>query len=198
LVLLPFIFPCREGKRENMQTGDKKICVYIIREEDSTLVENLPHFLESAFHRKIKVVEMQMSLDFAYYPKRKQYCSSVISDKLKTIKTEQCEHLLAIVSVDLYVPELNFVFGEANSQTKVAVISTIRLRQEFYGLLQNKQLFLERLTKEAVHELGHTHGLPHCPDRKCVMHFSNSLRDTDFKSYSFCPNCKKKLGLKNR
>ena len=90
------------------------------------------------------------------------------------------------------------MFGEADFQKNVAVISTVRLNQEFYGLPENKQLFLERVTKEAVHELGHTHGLPHCPDPKCVMCFSNSLQDTDFKSCSLCGNCKKKLGLTDR
>jgi len=171
LVLSTFIVHYREGKREKMLTEDKKICVYIIGEKDSMLVKYLPPYLESTFHRKMKMGELEMNLDFAYHPKRKQYCSSVILDKLKTMKGEECERLLAIVGVDLYVPELNFVFGEADFKAKAAVISTVRLRQEFYGLLENKQVFLERVTKGAVHELGHTYGLPHCPNTKCVMHF---------------------------
>lgn len=204
LVLSTFIVHCGEEKREKMLTEDKKICVYIIGEKDSMLVKYLPHYLESTFHRKIKMGELEMNLDFAYHPKRKQYLSSAILEKLKTMKGEECERLLAIVGVDLYAPELNFVFGEADFQTRVAVISSIRLRQEYYGVSagsirpENKQLFLERVTKEAVHELGHTYGLPHCPEPKCVMYFSNSLQNTDFKSYSFCGNCKKKLEFEDR
>ena len=198
LVLSTFMVDCREGKREKMPAEDKKICVYFIGEKDTMLVKDLPHYLESIFNRKIKVGKLKMNLDFAYHPQRKQYYSSAILDRLKAMKNKECERLLAIVSVDLYVPELNFVFGEADFQKKVAVISTIRLSQEFYGLPENKEIFLERVTKEAVHELGHTYGLPHCPDPKCVMHFSNSLWDTDCKSYSFCLNCKKKLGLTDR
>ena len=195
LVLSTFIVHCREGRREKMLTEDEKICVYVIDEKDSMPVKDLPSFLESIFHRKIKVDELEMNMNFAYHTKRKQYDSSAILEKLKTMKKKECERLLAIVGIDLYVPELNFVFGEADFQSKVAVISTVRLRQKFYGLPENKQLFLERVTKEAVHELGHTYGLPHCPDRKCAMHFSNSLWDTDFKSHSSCENCKNKLGL---
>lgn len=175
----------------------KKICVFTIGEKDSMLVKELPSYLESIFHRKIKVSELEMNLDFAYHPRRKQYSSSAILDRLKTMQYKVCYRLLTIVDVDLYMPELNFVFGEADFQAKTAVISTVRLTQRFYGLPEDKQLFLERVTKEAVHELGHTYGLPHCPDPKCVMHFSNSLRDTDSKSYSFCQNCKKKLELKD-
>lgn len=138
-----------------------------------------------------------MNLDFAYHPRRKQYSSSTILDGLKTIKNKECDRLLTIVDVDLYMPELNFVFGEADFQVKIAVISTVRLPRRFYGLPKDNQLFLERVTKEAIHELGYTYGLPHCSDQKCMMHFSNSLRDTDFKSYSFFQNCKKKLELKD-
>ena len=67
------------------------------------------------------------------------------------------------------------------------------LRQEFYGLPRDKNLFRERALKEAVHELGHTYGLGHCPDSTCVMHFSNSLPDTDLKGWKFCPDCQEKV-----
>jgi archaemetzincin len=101
------------------------------------------------------------------------------------------EKILAIVDHDLYVPELNFVFGEAGQ--KVAVISLTRLRQEFYRLPQDQNLFYKRALTEAVHELGHTYGLGHCRNLHCVMFFSNSLMDTDRKGPEFCPECKTKL-----
>jgi archaemetzincin len=67
--------------------------------------------------------------------------------------------------------ELSFVFGEADVTLGVCIISLVRLRQEFYGLLKNENLFLERALKEAVHELGHTYRLGHCGDTRCIMHF---------------------------
>ena len=101
--------------------------------------------------------------------------------------------MLGIVDVDLYMPELNFVFGEADVTHGVSVISLVRLRQEYYGLPKNEKLFLERALKEAVHKLVHTYRLGHCGDTGCIMHFSNSLRDTDIKGPDFCPRCKLKL-----
>jgi archaemetzincin len=67
-----------------------------------------------------------------------------------------------------------------------------RIKQEFYGFKSNEQLFYERLVKESVHELGHAFGLAHCNSISCVMHFSNSLHDTDVKKRSFCDSCNRK------
>jgi archaemetzincin len=98
--------------------------------------------------------------------------------------------ILAICDLDAYSNGLNFVFGQAHRGGRVGAVYLPRLRQEFYGLASNLDLFQRRLTTEAVHELGHMFGLPHCEAKSCVMHFSNSLRDTDFKDYNFCSKCK--------
>jgi archaemetzincin len=103
------------------------------------------------------------------------------------------ERLLGLVDLDLYTPGLNFVFGQASMGGREALIALPRLRQSFYGLADDEALFHERAIKEAVHELGHTYGLGHCPDATCVMHFSNSLPDTDFKGKGFCAVCKAAL-----
>lgn len=104
--------------------------------------------------------------------------------------------VLGVVDVDIFAPGLNFVFGQADIVEKRALISLQRLRQEFHGLPRDEDLFLERALKEAVHELGHTYGLGHCPDPTCVMHFSNSLRDTDVKGWNLCLACQGKVSRK--
>lgn len=134
----------------------------------------------------------------AYDSIRGQFLGSFFLKDLLRFKGDR-DIVLGIVSEDLYEPGLNFVFGVASSLTKTAVISTYRLHNSFYGLEEDYNLFMDRVTKEAVHEIGHTLGLGHCPNPKCVMHFSNSIEDTDRKSYYFCPICyekvKKAIGL---
>ena len=103
------------------------------------------------------------------------------------------ENALIITDVDLYMPDLNFVFGLADAKKKVCIISLTRLKNEFYGLKPDYRLLIERAMKEAVHELGHTWGLAHCPDARCVMHFSDSLKDTDNKRSTFCRSCRDAL-----
>lgn len=97
--------------------------------------------------------------------------------------------ILAICDFDAYSNGLNFVFGEAQAEGRVGVIYLSRLRQEFYGQTSDVRLFHQRIIKETVHELGHLFRLSHCEKSNCVMHFSNSLKDTDFKDYNLCDRC---------
>ena len=87
------------------------------------------------------------------------------------------------------MPILTFVFGEAQLNNTCAVVSSHRLRQEFYGLPASPELLRERLRKEAVHELGHTFGLTHCRDYECVMAASHAVERIDLKGSHFCGHC---------
>jgi archaemetzincin len=128
---------------------------------------------------------------------RNQWKSSDIlewlSDKYKKLYSKEIRRItktLAICDFDAYSDKLNFVFGQAHLNGRICAIYLPRLRQEFYGLKPDKSLFYQRLVKEAVHELGHAFGLNHCENIKCVMHFSNSLSDTDTKTNHLCNICR--------
>jgi archaemetzincin len=121
---------------------------------------------------------------------RKQHRSDVILRKVRSYaEKSRFDRVLGVVDVDVFVPRLNFVFGQADCDGRAALISLWRLRPGYYGDLPNEQLFHERSVKEAVHELGHTLGLEHCANVFCVMHFSTSIYDTDVKHSLFCDRC---------
>lgn len=159
---------------------------------DSTILINLKNNLAGVFKKRVEIDEPLPEPEYAFSKERGQYLSTAILKELisKNIETTKTK-FLGVVDYDLYVPQLNFVFGEASWQA--AVISLTRLRQEFYGLPAEESLFYKRVLTEAVHELGHTYGLSHCPNPRCVMFFSNTLADTDRKGFNFCPSCQKKL-----
>ncbi len=157
------------------------------------IMEKLKDRIVGIFHCPVAIKAGFSDLAQAYNPERKQYFSSKLLASLG--KSEREERVVGISDVDLYVPRLNFVFGEADMVSGTAIVSLCRLRQEYYGLAPDEALFLKRATKEIIHELGHTFGLGHCPNNKCVMHFSNSLADTDLKEELFCNKCRPKIIL---
>ncbi|MEM2352254.1 MAG: archaemetzincin family Zn-dependent metalloprotease [Thermoproteota archaeon] len=130
---------------------------------------------------------------YAYDKARKQYNSTLLLEHLAAVKPKGYGKCLGIFNVDIYARGLNFVFGEAIPNGGEALISLYRLRPEFYGDPPDEKLFRARVVKEAVHELGHAFGLTHCINSECVMHFSNSIIDTDFKSIQPCLACQTKL-----
>lgn len=144
--------------------------------------------LGPVFQMACAVRPERLNAAFAHDRLRNQYHSTAILQALLPF-AEQGTRLLAVTSLDLYVPVLTFVFGEAQLSGACAVVSLHRLREEFYGLPARDELMRERLVKEAVHELGHTFGLRHCDDWRCVMTSSHGVERLDVKGADFCFLC---------
>lgn len=170
-----------------------KVGILPIGHIDPAILRRIQEELEQIFpDTTCKVVaEKPTLMDRAFDKKRNQYRSNVILSEIQAFAAGKkvFDRVLGVVDVDLFVPELNFIFGEASCPGKAALISLWRLRPEFYGESPDEAVFLARAVKEAVHELGHTLGLRHCPRGSCVMHFSNSIFDTDKKQRLFCDEC---------
>lgn len=133
----------------------------------------------------------------AFNPVRGQYNSTYILNYLKVSSSHlPYDKVIGIADIDAYVEGLNFVFGEAELGGRVGVVYLGRLRPEFYGGEEDYELLLIRTLKEVLHELGHTFGLLHCANRRCVMTFSNSIFDTDYKEANFCKECSKRLNAR--
>ncbi len=172
------------------------VVIVPIGELNSDDLEHLKEELEGKFGTCAIASMIQMP-GKAYNPQRRQYMSGVLLQWLSEVylNAPSEARILAVTREDLYSTGLNFVFGQAQLKGRYAIISLKRLDPGFYGMTPDRTLFLNRMVKEAVHELGHTLGFEHCPNRRCVMHFSNSLRDTDIKGDWFCRRCLAKVRL---
>jgi archaemetzincin len=120
----------------------------------------------------------------SYDPLRQQYDAAVILNHVAEMNDSYRIYKLCLVKVDIYTPNMNFIFGLANPLRKTAVVSTYRL------LGDQKE---ERISKEIVHEIGHLFGLAHCMNQECIMRFSKTVQDTDEKKRIFCTDCRSKI-----
>ncbi len=192
LLILVESIVTKTGHTKNIEM-EKKICIIPIGSIDKEILYYTQKELAERFNMKIDLGEEQEDPNYAYNTKRRQYHSTRILKRIHNLKLSGYDRILGIADVDLFVPELTFVFGEADIARKVALISLVRLRQEFCDLPEDIALFKKRTVTEAVHELGHTYGLRHCTNSNCVMFFSNTLGDTDRKGPTLCNTCKKAI-----
>lgn len=161
-------------------------------EPDLSTLEHLAFGLARVFRTPCQVRPHSFDPSFALEPGRGQYYSTAILQRMERA-VDPDARVLGVTAHDLFVPVLTFVFGEAQLEGNCAVVSTARLKEEFYGLPQQVELMKERLMKEAVHELGHTFGLRHCADWRCVMSSSYGVELLDVKSEEFCPPCRREV-----
>ena len=154
------------------------------------LLEYLAAALARTFRTPCQIRPETFDLSFALDGGRQQYHSTAIIQRMERA-VDPDARVLGVTASDLYVPVLTFVFGEAQLDGNCAVVSTARLKEEFYGLPGRQELLRERLLKEAVHELGHTFGLRHCADWRCVMTSSHAVERLDVKGAEFCRACRK-------
>ena len=153
---------------------------------------------EQAFAAPVSLEGAGLDLDRAFDTPRGQYRSGVLLAQLLAAGGPADEKLIAVVDVDLFIPVLTFVFGEAQFDGRAAIVSMHRLSNEFYGMPADHLRLLDRLEKEIVHELGHTAGLAHCRQFECVMRSSTYVEEIDLKTGLLCPGCRNQLAALHR
>jgi archaemetzincin len=145
--------------------------------------------LDDALGVEVRWLQPLADPAYAFDPQRRQYSSTLMLRDALSRRPANAARIVVLTSRDIFIPMLSFVYGQAQLNGPAAVVSVARLRQEYYGLPGNQQLFLLRLRKELLHEVGHTLGLIHCPDGLCTMTLSTNIHQLDLKSGQFCPNC---------
>jgi archaemetzincin len=156
---------------------------------DGGLMMGLAPALADLFRMPTEVIPAGLDPEFAYHGERQQYHSSEILHAMQGWVGPDSWRVLGITAVDLYIPILTFVFGEAQIGGPCGLVSVHRLRQEFYGLPADPEVLQARLLKEAVHELGHTLDLTHCDDYQCAMAPSHAVEWIDLKEGTLCGSC---------
>jgi len=152
--------------------------------------ESVLHHLEQSFGVPARLSSSTIDLQRAFDNGRHQFSSTALLTQLLDLEINGDEKVIALVGVDLFIPILTFVFGEAQLDGQAAIVSIHRLTNQFYGIEEDAILKRERLTKEIIHEAGHTFGLKHCRQFECVMRSSTYVEEIDVKRMDLCTECR--------
>ena len=171
----------------------KVLQLLAIGDLDGGLLMELGPMLADIFRVPCAVLPLRLDPEFAFHGERQQYHSSEILQAMQRHVSAESWRVLGVTAVDLYIPILTFVFGEAQMGGPCAVVATNRLRQEFYGLPADSNVLRTRLLKEAVHEIGHTLDLTHCDDYRCAMAPSHAAEWIDLKESALCAACQSRI-----
>jgi archaemetzincin len=166
-----------------------QILIAPIGEFEISSLHAIEQAIEHLFGFTSQIQPLLHDIAFAFDAEREQYYSTQILEKLAAAAPAHVLKVLAITSEDLFIPILTHVYGEAQLGGTACIVSTARL-EEGLTLGQANDIARTRLVKEALHELGHTFNLRHCPDHGCCMHYCRSMRDVDRKSEQLCRHCR--------
>lgn len=146
--------------------------------------------VQGAFRIPVKYRDCPLDFEPFYNPVRRQYDANAILKAVSEKAPPVAIKTIGLLRVDLYIPILTYIFGQAPLNGHAGIASLFRLRNELYGLIQDDELLIERFSKVVVHELGHTFGLIHCNHPVCIMRSSTYVEDLDQKGIHFCHSCR--------
>jgi predicted Zn-dependent protease len=174
---------------------DAKIRIVPINTVDAAFLGRIGPCIEERFLASARVERSLVVPRSSLNATRGQLFVTTLSSKVQRAHPDADPGavLLAITDFDLYKTSHRFVFGDADEAQAVAIVSTHRLRSEFYGEPADANLLFQRTLKESIHELGHAFGLKHCYNARCAMYYSNSIFETDNKMPHFCEICDRRL-----
>jgi archaemetzincin len=162
---------------------------------DRELLENTAEAVKYEYRCSVCIKEGHIDLSEFYDQARRQYNGNYLLKMIDSMPFPDSLKTLGLFNVDLFIPILTFIFGQAYLGGRSGIVSLYRFNNERYGLTGDNQILQDRFKKEVIHELGHTFGLIHCQNTACVMRSSNYVEDIDQKNQQLCPNCKAQIGM---
>lgn len=142
------------------------------------------------FSLPVKTKEGYLDLSEFYDRARRQYNGTMLLHKIDSGFASGSDKIVGLFNVDLFIPILTYIFGQAFLNGRTGIVSVFRFSNERYGIKTDDDILFNRFRKEVIHELGHMFGLIHCYDTTCVMRSGTYVEDIDQKSHNLCINCR--------
>lgn len=145
--------------------------------------------LQKVYFATVTILPTKPLPKVAFYPPRSRYRADWLLPILA--KNQKFDKIIGIASVDISTakpPNGDWgIFGLGTIAGRSCVISDYRLHKK--GPISTT----ERLCRVAIHEIGHTLGLDHCPTPKCTMSDAKGAMKTVDEETGFCSLCRKRV-----
>jgi archaemetzincin len=158
-------------------------------------LERIAGAVANEFGLPVTYHEARLDLSVYFDATRRQYNANMLMQAIAGMEAQDSRKIIGLFKVDLFIPILTYIFGQAALGGNVGIASIYRLNNELYGIPEDNELLFERFKKEVIHELGHTFGLIHCHSLSCVMRSSTYVEDIDLKDAHLCHGCRGSLAL---
>src|SRR6185369_9296438 len=144
---------------------DRPVGILPIGDVDSRTLAEISGIIRDVFGSDIRLLRSREPRPDMFYNEDKDLDGNILLDELYTPTFfPRFDRVIAITDYPLIgtseerkdIP----VHGYASLDWPVGIIST--------GLLGSTDLY-ENMLKVVIHEIGHTFGIPHCPEERCVM-----------------------------
>lgn len=162
---------------------------------EKDFIDSINEDIIREFRYPVIFEEKEFDISSYYYPGRRQYDANSLLKVVSEMFFPNSFKKIGLFKVDLFIPILTYIFGQAILNGNAGIVSPYRLRNELYGLEKNEDVLNERLKKVIIHEIGHMFGLIHCQNPICVMRSSTYVEDIDQKKQNLCISCRTKIGL---
>jgi archaemetzincin len=160
---------------------------------EPSLIENVIIAVQNEFHCNVSQKDAFIDLSEYFDASRRQYNGDKILKSIMLQHIQTNSKVIGLLQVDLFIPILTFIFGQAQLNGTYGIASSYRLNSSLYGIPADDDKMIERFIKEIIHEIGHTFGLIHCLDQQCVMRSSTYVEDIDQKEKHLCTQCRLRL-----
>jgi len=157
---------------------------------EEIFLKNVAEAAGREFCLQVNIREGYIDITEFFDPTRRQYNGTKLLKEIDTMFASDNTKTIGLFSVDLFIPILTYIFGQAYLNGRSGIASYYRLSNERYGMNSDSKIVIERFQKEVIHELGHTFGLVHCHVPTCVMRSSTYVEDIDQKDIKICNHCR--------
>jgi len=175
------------------QLDKQRILLISFGQFEKKFLQKIATAVQSVVGLPVEIETGYIDLSKYYDPARRQYDGNRLIHFLHSEYATDKRKVIGLFRVDLFIPILTYIIGQAIYKGNAGVVSLFRLKNELYGLKKDDYLLFERFVKEIVHELGHTMGLVHCFTPTCIMRSSTYIEDVDQKDVHFCSKCRQNL-----